>query len=76
MNGANSHVLSSLVWFREHPSPRPLLVLLKAVILDFLFVCRGTHLYTLIFIQISSSGLYKIKQNEKPGWKHKRREEK
>ena len=23
MNGANSHVLSSLVWFREPPSPRP-----------------------------------------------------
>lgn len=44
MKGANSHVLSSLVWFREHPSPRPLLVLLKAVILDFLFVCRGKYL--------------------------------
>lgn len=26
-NGANSHVPSSLVWFREPPPPRPLLVL-------------------------------------------------
>lgn len=25
-NGANSRVLSSLVWFRELPPPRPLLV--------------------------------------------------
>lgn len=76
MNGANSHVLSSLVWFREHPSPRPLLVLLKAVILDFLFVCRGKYLTFIHEFGFQFPPRVSIKQNEKPGWKHKRREEK
>lgn len=57
MNGANSHVLSSLVWFREHPSPRPLLVLLKAVILDFLFVCRGKYLTFIQYMNLDSNFL-------------------
>lgn len=35
-NGANSHVPSSLVWFREPPPPPSLTRLLKAVILDFI----------------------------------------
>lgn len=70
MNGANSHVLSSLVWFREHPSPRPLLVLLKAVILDFIFVCRGKYLTFIHEFGFQFPPRVSIKQNEKPGWKH------
>lgn len=71
MNGANSHVLSSLVWFREHPSPRPLLVLLNWKPSSWIFFSYAgestSPLYnTWIWIPIWVS----IKQNEKPGWKH------
>lgn len=55
MNGANSHVLSSLVWFREPPSPRPWLVFWKPS--SWIFF-RMPGLSTFIIIKISS-GLYK-----------------
>lgn len=56
--------------FESLPLPR----LLKAVILDFFFVCRVKFLtfpYLYKFFHFSS-GL-SIKQNEKPGWKHKQK---
>lgn len=65
-----------LVSFGFESLPLPVLTrLLKAVILDF-FRMPGKvpHLSTKISFLISL-GL-SIKQNEKPGWKHKEREEK
>lgn len=72
MNGANSHVLSSLVWFREHPSPRPLLVLLESRHPGFSFRMPGKvpHLYTIHEFGFQFPPRVSIKQNEKPGWKH------
>lgn len=71
MNGANSHVLSSLVWFREPPPPRPLLVF--CVILEFFSVCRGKCL-TFLHELLEEFPRVSIKQKEKPGWKHKLKE--
>ncbi|KAI3671982.1 hypothetical protein L2E82_53170 [Cichorium intybus] len=71
MNGANSHVPSSLVWFREPPPPRPLLVF--CVILSFFSVCRGKCL-TFLHELLEEFPRVSIKQKEKPGWKHKLKE--
>lgn len=56
MNGANSHVPYRLVWFREPPPPRPLLVF--CVILEFFPVCRGKCL-TFLHELLEEFRLYK-----------------
>jgi len=75
MNGANSHVLSSLVWFREPPSPRPLLVFWKpSSWIFFPYAGESTSpspFYIYYYIEFPRVS---IKQNEKPGWKHKQKE--
>ena len=68
-----------LVSFGFESLPLPVLTrLLKAVILDFFFVCRGKLLTFLYLYKLENKlflgSLYKIKQNEKPGWKHKQKE--
>lgn len=66
-NGANSHVPSSLVWFREPPPPPSLTrSSFESRHPGFFFRMPGKvpHLSTKIIRKISS-GLYK--ENEKPG---------
>lgn len=60
-NGANFHVPSSLVWFRELPPPRPLI----AVIFDF-FLYAGESASP-FYIKGKENNPVSRKENEKPG---------